>query len=205
MTAAIYARVSTEDQHCEMQLAELRGYAQRQGWEVVEYVEKASGKAGSKRPVLDKLLDDARMKRFDALLVWKLDRFGRSLKHIIENVETLNAAGIRFLAPSQGIDTDQRNPMGKFLMHIIGAFAELERELIKERVNSGIQEYARAYKRGDVGSKRNSRSGKNLAIGRPSKIFPRDRAAKMRADGLSWRAIEKALRVPQSTIRAALA
>jgi putative DNA-invertase from lambdoid prophage Rac len=201
---AIYARVSTEDQHCEMQLAEMRGYAERQGWTVSEYVEHASGKAGSRRPVLDRLLGDARMKRFDVLLVWKLDRFGRSLKHIIENMETLDAAGVRFLVPSQGIDTDQRSPMGKFLMQIIGAFAELERELIRERVNAGVQEYKRAYDRGEIGKKRHSRSGKDLPAGRPKRIFRRDEAAHLRELGHSWRAIAKHLGVSASTIRDAL-
>jgi len=76
MKAAIYARVSTEDQHCEMQLTELSGYAERMGWPAVPYVEKASGKAGSRRPVLDQLLADARLRKFDVVLCWKLDRFG---------------------------------------------------------------------------------------------------------------------------------
>jgi putative DNA-invertase from lambdoid prophage Rac len=203
--AAIYARVSTQDQHCEMQLTELREYAERQGWEIVEYVEHASGKGGGRRPVLDRLMADAAMKRVDVVLVWKLDRFGRSLKHIMAGIETLDAGGVRFMAPSMGIDTDKRTPMGNFLLQIIAAFAELERELIRERVNAGIQEYKRAYSLGQIGVTRKSRSGKNLPTGRPAKIFPRDRAAAMRRKGMSWRAIEKALGVPQSTIRAALA
>src|SRR4051794_1071384 len=118
MTAAIYARVSSEDQHCEMQLTELHGYAERNGWSVVEYVEKESGKAGVKRPVLDQLIADARMKRFDVVVVWKLDRFGRSLRDLIEHIQTLDSMGIRFVAPNQGIDTDNRSPIGKLLLHI---------------------------------------------------------------------------------------
>jgi DNA invertase Pin-like site-specific DNA recombinase len=112
----------------------------------VEYVETASGKAGGKRPVLDRLLQDARLKKFDVVLVWKLDRFGRSLQHLIENVQTLDSAGIRFIVPSQNIDTDTRSPMGKFLMHIFGAFAEFERDLIVERVRAGVAEAKRQGK-----------------------------------------------------------
>ncbi len=206
MRAAIYARVSTADQHCDLQLAELRGYVERMGWPAaVEYVETASGKALSKRPILAKLLADARLRRFDVLLVWKLDRFGRSLKHICENIETLNASGVRFLCPSQAIDTDNRSPMGKFFVQILGAFAELEREIIKERTAAGKAGYDKAYDKGDIGKLRNSRSGKNLPSHRPKRVFRRDLAAELRAGGMSWRAIAKQLNIPQSTIRLALA
>ena len=144
MTAAIYARVSTQDQHCELQLHDLRGYAERSGWPVVEYIEHASGKAGSKRPVLAQLLKDARMKRFDCVLVWKIDRMGRSVGDFITNLLELDRAGIRFLCPSQAIDTDQRNPFAKAMMHLMAVFAELERDLIVERDNAGVAEYHRA-------------------------------------------------------------
>jgi putative DNA-invertase from lambdoid prophage Rac len=188
MTAAIYARVSTEDQKCDLQLTELRGYVERSGWTAAEYVETASGKAGSKRAVLDRLLQDARLRKFDVVLVWKLDRFGRSLQHLIENIQTLDSAGVRFIVPSQNIDTDTKSPMGKFLMHIFGAFAEFERDLIVERVRAGVREA--------------QRQGKHC--GRPKRVFRRDEAAKLRAKGMSWRAIEKAIGIPQATIRLAL-
>src|ERR1035438_5303433 len=85
---AIYARVSTQDQHCELQLSELRAYCQRSGWaDVVEYVEKVSGKAGQKRPQLEQLLADARLKKIDVVLVWKIDRFGRSVQEFVERVQ----------------------------------------------------------------------------------------------------------------------
>jgi len=188
MTAAIYARVSTEDQNCGLQLTELRGYIERSGWQPTEYVETASGKAGGKRPVLDRLLQDARLKKFDVVLVWKLDRFGRSLQHLIENVQTLDSAGIRFIVPSQNIDTDTKSPMGKFLMHIFGAFAEFERDLIVERVRAGVAEA--------------QRQGKHC--GRPKRVFRRDEAARLRATGLSWRAMEMEMGIPQATLRLAL-
>ena len=184
-----------------MQLTELSGYAERMGWPAVPYVEKASGKAGSRRPVLDQLLADARLRKFDVVLCWKLDRFGRSLEHIIQNIRTVDAAGIRFHVPSQGIDTDNHSPLGKFMVHILGAFAELERDLIAERVSAGLAEYRRAHKAGEVGKSRHSRSGKDLPHGRPARVFRRDRAVAMRQVGKSWREIAAALGVPQSTIR----
>jgi putative DNA-invertase from lambdoid prophage Rac len=188
MVAAIYARVSTEDQKCDLQLTELRGYVERSGWTAVEYVETASGKAGSKRAALDRLLQEARLRKFDVVLVWKLDRFGRSLQHLIENIQTLDSAGVRFIVPSQNIDTDTKSPMGKFLMHIFGAFAEFERDLIVERVRAGVREA--------------QRQGKHC--GRPKRVFRRDEAARLRAKGMSWRAIGIAMGLPYSTVRLAL-
>jgi DNA invertase Pin-like site-specific DNA recombinase len=124
MTAAIYARVSIEDQNCGLQLTSCAAMPGRMGFIVVEYVEKASGKAGGKRPHLEKLLDDARLRKFDVVLVRKM------------NVQALDSAGVRFVAPSQNLDTDNKSPMGKFLMHIFAAFAEFERDLIVERVKA---------------------------------------------------------------------
>lgn len=176
MRVAIYARVSTEDQDCSMQLTELRAYVERSGWpEAAEYLEKASGKAGSKRPVLARLMADAQMRRFDVVLVWKLDRFGRSLHHLIENIQVLDALGIRFIAPTQGIDTDNKSPVGRLLLHIMGAFAEFERALIVERVRTGVAEAKRAGKH----------------CGRPRKVFRRDEALAMRKAGSSLRAIAR--------------
>jgi putative DNA-invertase from lambdoid prophage Rac len=200
--AAIYVRVSKDQQHTDNQLPELYAYAKRAGWEVVEYVEKASGKEGSKRPVLAQLLKDAELKKFHAVIVWKIDRFGRSLSDFVGNVRKLDTLNIRFVAPNQGIDTDQRSPFSKLLMHLLAIFAEFERDLIVERVNAGLIEYRRLYDAGKIGKSRNSKSGKNLPQGRPRKIFRRDVAAKMRAEGESWRDIAKALNVSQSTIRA---
>lgn len=188
MKAAIYARVSTEDQDCSMQLTELRGYVERNGWQAVEYIEKASGKAGSKRPELKRLIDDARMKRFDVVCVWKLDRFGRSLHHLIENVQLLDDLGIRFLAPTQGIDTDNRSPVGRLLLHIMGAFAEFERALIVERVRTGVKEA--------------KKQGKHC--GRPKKVFRRDLVRELREAGKSWRVIAAELGIPVATVRRAV-
>jgi DNA invertase Pin-like site-specific DNA recombinase len=202
MKAAIYARVSTADQFCQMQLTELRGFAERMGWATVEYVEKASTRG--KRPVFDALMAEAKMRRFDVVLVWKLDRFGRSVRQLVENIQALDQLGIRFVAPSQSIDTDQKNPTGRLLMHILAAVAEFERDLIRERVMGGITEYKRAFAAGEVGKGRHSRSGKDMPPHRPLRVFARGRAAELRSQGMSWRKISRALKIPVSTIRGAL-
>lgn len=185
MIAAIYARVSTADQKCDLQLTELRGYAERSNWEAVEYVDQGVSGTKRSRPALDRLMHDARMKKFAVVLVWKLDRFGRSLQHLVENVQTLDQAGVRFVAVTQSIDTDQRSPMGKFLLHLFAAFAEFERDLIVERVKAGVAEA--------------KRQGKHC--GRPARVFRRDRVAEMRSQGKSWRAIAWELKLPVTTVR----
>lgn len=131
MNIAIYARVSTTDQNCAMQLRELRDYAGRQGWQVFqEYLDHGISGAKATRPALGRLMADARMKRFDAVVVWKIDRFGRSVSQLVENVQLLDSCGVRFIAITQGIDTDQRNPCGRLLLHILASLAEFERETI---------------------------------------------------------------------------
>jgi putative DNA-invertase from lambdoid prophage Rac len=189
MTAAIYARVSTADQDCSMQLTELREHAARNGWEIAgEYIDTGISGTKRSRPALDRLMKAAGKGTFDAVLVWKLDRFGRSLGDLIENIRTLTAAKVRFIATTQNIDTDNRSPIGRFMLHIFGAFAEFERDLIVERVKAGIAEA--------------KRQGKHC--GRPKKIFRRDRAEELRAAGQSWRQISAELGIPAATIRLAL-
>jgi DNA invertase Pin-like site-specific DNA recombinase len=184
--AAIYARVSTTDQKNDMQFTELRGYIERMGWDRVEYAEKAS--SVKKRPVLEKMLADARLRKFDIVVVWKIDRFARSMKQFTDNVLLLDQYGIRFVAPTQGIDTDKQSPTGRFLMQILAAFAELERNMIVERVRAGVAEA--------------QRQGKHC--GRPKKIFRRDEALAMRTAGASFGAIAKALGIPKATVISAL-
>lgn len=204
MNAAIYARVSTLDQDCAMQLSDLRGLSQRNGWPATEYIEQASGKAGSRRPVLDRLLTDARAHKFDIVLAWKLDRFGRSVKELLANIETLDLAGVRFVAGV--IDTDKRNPSSRLMLHILAAVAEFERDLISERVNAGVQQYRRSYAAGKVGvgKPRRSHSEKDLPHGRPRTVFARDKVKELVASGMSRRAIAKQLGVSEITIRRTL-
>jgi putative DNA-invertase from lambdoid prophage Rac len=187
MPAAIYARVSDDTQNYEMQLTEVRDYAQRMGWAgAVEYTEKMS--AGKSRPVLARLMADARLRKIDAVLVWKLDRFGRSVSNIIENILLLDSFGVRLIAVTQGIDTDQKSPANRLMIHILAAVAEFERSMIIDRVRSGMAQA--------------KREGKHC--GRPRPIWRRDEAVKLRAKGLSFRTIAAKIGQPESSIRRAL-
>jgi DNA invertase Pin-like site-specific DNA recombinase len=139
-------------------------------------------------------------RKFDCLLVWKLDRFGRSLVDCLTYIRVLEDHGIRFIAVTQGLDTDQRNPASKFLLQVLAAAAEFERSLIRERTQAGRLRYQQDYKAGKVGKTVYSRSGKNLAIGRPKKIFNRDRVIEMHQAGVSFRAIAKQLCLGLGTV-----
>ena len=184
MRVALYARVSTSDQHNEVQLRELTEYAQRRGWEVVGiYQDKLSG-ATSRRPGLEQLMAEARLLRFQGILVWKLDRLGRSLVHCVSTIQELQALGVRFMAVSQGLDTDESNPAAKLLTHILAAVAQFERELIRERVAAGIKH-----------AKSNG-----VQMGRPRRVFDRQRALEMRHAGASFPPIAKTLGVGVGTV-----
>ncbi len=137
MRCAIYARVSTFDQEPENQLAELRRYAAVREWTVAEHVDRGISGAKDRRPALDAPLADARRRRFDVLVVWRLDRLGRNLRHLITLLEELSALGIAFVSLNEGIDAT--TPAGKLQMHILGAIAEFERARIAERVKAGLQ------------------------------------------------------------------
>ncbi len=140
---------------------------------------------------------DARARRIDIVIVWKLDRWGRSLADTVTTLEELACAGVRFICMTQGLDTDNSNPMSRAMLGMLQVFAQFERDMINERVNAGIKRYHAEYTAGRAQSK----SGKNLPIGRPRSVFRVDQAIRMRAEGLSWRTIAKALGVPEATIR----
>jgi len=183
--AAIYARVSTTDQNCEMQIRELREYSTRRGWTIAgEYVDTGWSGAKASRPELERIMRDAWHHRFDAILVWKLDRFGRSVLNLSQHLAQLNSWGIRFIAISQGLDTDQSNPTCRLLLHILAAVAEFEREMIRERVKAGMA--AAKHK------------GKHL--GRRKVVFDRHKALAMRSCGASVRAIAAKFGVGIGTI-----
>ena len=138
MKAAIYARVSTDGQSPAMQLRELREYCKRREWKVVsEYVDRGISGAKQQRPELDKLMAEAHKRRFDAVVVWKFDRFARSVSHLLRALETFHALGIAFVSLSESIDTS--TPAGKMVFTVLGAVAELERSLIGERVKAGLR------------------------------------------------------------------
>ncbi len=185
MKTAIYARVSTTDQNCEMQIRELREYVTRRGWGTsAEFIDSGFSGAKASRPALDRLMSAAARREFDCVLVYKIDRFGRSVLHLSQQLAALTSYGVRFIAVSQGIDTDASNPSSRLMLTILAGVAEFEREIIRERTLSGVR-LAKA-------------NGKTL--GRPMRIFRRDEVARLREEGLSWRAIAKQLGVPVSTV-----
>src|SRR3954468_3147814 len=134
--AALYARVSTHDQTTENQLIELRRYVEARGWTAVEYLDEGISGTKERRPALARLIADARRRRFDVLVVWRLDRLGRNLKHLVLLLEELQALGISFVSLAEGIDAT--TPAGKLQMHILAAIAEFERARIAERVRAGL-------------------------------------------------------------------
>lgn len=189
MNVGIYARVSKAVQSVDLQISELTQHAQRMNWTIVAtYLDEGVSGTKDSRPGLDALLKDARMKRFDAVLIWRLDRFGRSVSQLVQNVQALDSFGVRFISLTDNIDTDIKSPTGKLLLHLMAAFAEFERSLIVERVRAGVTEA--------------KRQGKHC--GRPARIFRRDEALRLRQEGLSWSRIAKQLGVPSSTVRLAL-
>jgi DNA invertase Pin-like site-specific DNA recombinase len=188
MRVAIYARVSTANngQSPEMQTRELREYCDRRGWTVAgEYVDVGVSGTKEKRPELDRLMTDAHRRRFDAVVVWKFDRFARSVSHLLRALETFKAQDIEFVSFSEQLDTS--TPAGKLVFTVLGAVAELERSLIVERVKAGL---------------RNARS-KGKTLGRPRRILDAAKVAFLRAQGASWRKIARQLGVSSRTARRA--
>ncbi len=183
MKIAIYARVSTNNgQDPELQLRELREYCQRRNWQIGrEYVDVGISGAKEKRPELDKLLDDAHRRRFDAVVVWRFDRFARSVSHLLRALESFRSQGIEFISLSEQVDTS--TPTGKMVFTVLGAVAELERSLIAERVRAGL---------------RNARA-KGRKLGRPRKISSAEAVVRLRKEGASWRAIGRKLGVSAAT------
>jgi DNA invertase Pin-like site-specific DNA recombinase len=181
MRAAVYARVSTLDQEPENQLQELRRYVEARGWSAVEYVDRGVSGAKDRRPALDQLVADARRRRFDVLVCWRLDRLGRSLKHLITLLDELQAVGVAFVSLAEGIDAT--TPAGKLQMHILGAIAEFERGRIVERVRAGL---VRAKAQGQ-------------RLGRPRREIDPERLATVA--GLPLREAARRLGVPRSTLQ----
>lgn len=165
-----------------MQLRELREYCQRRGWIVVmEYVDAGMSGTREKRPELDRLLADAHHRRIDAVVVWRFDRFARSVSHLLRALETFRSLGIEFVSLSEQVDTS--TPAGKLVFTVLGAVAELERSLIVERVRAGI---------------RNARA-KGKRLGRPQSRVDSSEVRRLRAQGASWRAVGAALGVSAAT------
>ena len=166
---AIYARVSTSEQNTEIQLSDLKKYVEARGFELFEiYEDKASG-TNDKRASLKRLLDDASKRKFDIVLTWKLDRFFRSLKDLVNTLQFLTERDILFISYKDNIDLTTAT--GRLMMQILGSFAEFEASLIRERVVAGIK---------------NARS-KGVRLGRPKKFCDTDAILKLRQQGVSIR------------------
>jgi len=180
--AALYMRVSTVDQHPETQLHDLRGLAAQRGFHVVqEYTDKISG-AKAKRPGLDQLLADARRGKFDIVIVWAFDRMARSVRHFLEVLDELNQLQIEFISFRENVDTS--GPLGRALVVIIGAIAELERNLIIERVRAGMRRARLEGRR----------------IGREPLNVDRQALLRDRARGMSLSDLAKAYRISRTSV-----
>src|ERR1035438_5099072 len=132
MRIGIYAHVSTKDQSCELQVRDLRAYCAARGFDLTrEYVDVGQSGAKDSRPELNKLMDDARQRQFDAIVVWRFDRFARSTKHLLTALEEFRSLGIQFISYQENVDTS--TPLGQALFTIVSAVAQLERDLIRER------------------------------------------------------------------------
>lgn len=184
MNAALYACVSTRvgSQNPDMQLRELREYCTRRGWDVAgEYVDEGVSGAKEQRLELDRLLGECRKRQFDVVVVYRYDRFARSLRQLVNALEASRALGIEFVSLHEGIDTSTSN--GRLVFGIFASIAGFERELIRERVRSGL---AAARARGK-------------RIGRPPKDVDAAKVRSLRNSGASWRAIADRLGVSVGT------
>ncbi len=172
--AVLYSRVSTlhHGQDPEVQSREIREYCQRRGWPLVdEYVDAGVSGSKDRRPQLDRLIADAHKRKFEVVVVWKFDRFARSVSHLLRALENFRALGIEFVSLSEQIDTS--TPTGKMIFTVLGSVAELERSLIAERVRAGL---------------RNARA-KGKRLGRPRKHVDPAAVAQLRAQGVTWQRI----------------
>ena len=174
MKTAIYARISTTDkgQDVDLQLRDLRAYVQSRGYTIFkEFIDEGVSGSKDKRPMLDAMMNDAKKKRFDTVLVWRFDRFARSTKHLVTALEEFKHLGIDFISYQENIDTS--SPIGKAVFTIISAMAELETNILKERVRAGLL----------------NAKAKGKTLGRPPARVDRGQVEELRAQGLSIRQI----------------
>src|SRR5258706_13202122 len=187
MRVGMYAREGTKVESCELQVRKMRAYCTARGFDLVrEYVYVGQSGAKDSRPELNKLMDDARKRQFDAIVVWRFDRFARSTKHLLSALEEFRSLGIQFISYQENIDTS--TPLGQALFTIVSAVAQLERDLIRERVSAGI---------------RNARAN-GRKVGRPKSGVDRERILELKAQGHSLRQIAANLGVGYGTARARL-
>ena len=166
-----------------MQLRELRIFAQARGWEIAGvYVDRGISGSKDRRPQLDLLMSAAHTRQFDVLLVWKLDRFARSLKHLVTAIAEFEALSIQFVSLRDNLDLT--TPSGRLMFHVIGAMAEFERSLIQERVRAGLRNAVAKGKR----------------LGRPRIAVPTAKVQRLRREGLSWSKVAKTTKLSKTTL-----
>lgn len=186
MRIAIYARVSTlnKGQDVDMQLVDLQKFSASKDWTIFkEYIDKGVSGSKSSRPALDRLMKDAALGLFDAVLVWKLDRFGRSVRHLANSIAELQSQGVTFISLKDSIDLS--TAQGRLMFSLLSAMSEFERELICERVKSGMENARRKGKR----------------IGRPAMSVDRERIIALKASGATWEGVSEALCCSVSTAK----
>ena len=182
---ALYARVSTSNGHQDpdLQLSELRDYVRQRGWSVVEeYVDRGISGSRESRPALNALTADAHRRKFDIVLVWKIDRFGRSLKHLVNALADLSEYAVTFVSVRDNLDLSTAS--GRLMFQIIGAMAEFERALIQERVKAGLQNARRKGKR----------------LGRARVYVSTAEVERLRSQGLGWKRVAAELGVGVGTV-----
>jgi DNA invertase Pin-like site-specific DNA recombinase len=179
----IYLRVSTSEQSTELQLREINQFLDARGWQNREiYEDSGLSGANSNRPQLKRLLSDVKQRKIDIVICWKMDRLFRSLKDLIVTLQEFSELGIEFISLKDNVDLSTSS--GKLLMHLLGAFAEFERNLIVERVRAGL-----------VNAK-----AKGKRLGRPIKRNEEE-IRTLRTNGLSIRSIAKELKISKSTVQ----
>jgi DNA invertase Pin-like site-specific DNA recombinase len=179
--AAIYVRVSTADQDCAMQTRECAAYCDRRGWEYEVYRDEGESGAKRSRPRLDAMLAEIRRGKFAAVVVYRYDRFARSSSHLITTLDEFRQLGVDFVSIHEAVDTS--TPSGRAMFTILAAFAEMEREIIRERVASGIEQARR----------------KGVVIGRPPRVWDRAKAREMLAQGMTKKEVADRLGVSRAT------
>jgi DNA invertase Pin-like site-specific DNA recombinase len=181
---AIYCRVSTKEQSAEMQLADLRKFAEQRGWTVTnEFIDTGHSGAKDRRPGLDSLMTVARKRQIDGILVWRFDRFGRSVAHLVNAMAEFNALGVTFTSFQESFDTS--SPVGKVMFSVIAAMAEFERQILIERIHGGLR--------------------KSKSLGRvpgPRRaVVDLDELRRQAAAGLSCRELGRVFNVSKDTVR----
>jgi DNA invertase Pin-like site-specific DNA recombinase len=188
MRTALYARVSTNGQDTDLQLREFREFCQRRGWDIFEeYVDTGISGSKDRRPQLDRLMADAKRRKFDCVVVYRYDRFARSLRHLVNALEEFRALGVDFVSIHEGVDTS--TPNGRLIFGIFASIAEFERELIRDRVRSGIR----------------SARARGRRIGRPKTTVDPSEIHRLRSQGDSWSEVCEKTGLTAGTARRAFA